>query len=169
MTFILQSCDRLGTTEESPERVHFSHRQSRLSSLCASATLTQNVRCKGERRAGGSGRRFGPLSPVVCIFRRKDCRFCRNRQAAITTAFSKRLFSLHFFCRRYRRYRALFCGDNALSIANILFLLAFLGSVIDVIDVIGTFAICALALGLNGSVIMRRCSMHCRFAGETPA
>ena len=48
------------------------------------------------------------------------------------------LFSLRFFGRRYRRYRALFLTDNALSVANHLFLLAFSESVIDVIDVIGT-------------------------------
>ena len=57
------------------------------------------------------------------------------------------LFSLRFSCRRYRRYRALFLGDNVLSIANRLFLLAFSESVIDVIDVIGTFAFGGLAFG----------------------
>ena len=51
-----------------------------------------------------------------------------------------RLFSLRFFGRRYRRYRALFWIDNAWSISNHLFLLVFSKSVIDVIDVIGTFA-----------------------------
>jgi hypothetical protein len=50
------------------------------------------------------------------------------------------LFSLHFFIRRYRRYRALLLTGNALSIANHLFLLAFSESVTGVTGVTGTFA-----------------------------
>ena len=51
------------------------------------------------------------------------------------------LFSLYFLVRRYRRYRALFWVDKRFTgLLNICFCLRFSNAVIDVIDVIGTFA-----------------------------
>ena len=51
-----------------------------------------------------------------------------------------RLFLLLFLENVTDCYRMLFLADNILSIYNKLFLLAFLGFVIDVIDVIGPIA-----------------------------
>ena len=78
------------------------------------------------------------FSAAVCIFQRKTANL-PDSTAAITTRFSMPLFSLRFFCWRYRRYRALLLAGNAWRIAKCLFCSSFPESVIGVIGVIGDF------------------------------
>ena len=80
-----------------------------------------------------------------------------NVIGAITPRFCMCLILLDFPGRRYRRYRALFCGDNVLGLAMMLFLLCFSGGVIDVIDVIGVFEVVtgACAPGVQQAILQR--------------
>lgn len=81
------------------------------------------------RRPPDGGKNRPVLTTNLHFREGKPPEFCVNSTAAITPQFSMWLFSLRFSGRRYRRYRALFRGDNAFALRHASdFVMLFVGA-----------------------------------------
>ena len=100
-----------------------------------------------------------------------DLRFSSGKLPMSAAAITNSIFYVPVFIafslECYRCYRMLFCGDNIRRTSNCLFMLAFSRLVIDVIDVIGTFAFSGLAFGR--ATLTADDSTQCRSLCATPA